>query len=120
MHGTGRAVRDRAHALTGPASAEGNAASCRWMKTARNIARTSSHDLRKRAREAQLAESITRICAGRAGMGRSKSTLTFEICSTSFERARQLGKVLAKVVVSSLAHHLTCQWTSQQDVRAYP
>ena len=53
-------------------------------------------------------------------MGRSKSTLTFEICSTSFERARQLGKVLAKVVVSSLAHHLTCQWTSQQDVRAYP
>ena len=68
------------------------------MKTAQPSRARTSHELRKRARDIQLAESITRICAGRAGMRRSKSALTFEICSTSFERARQLGNVLAKVV----------------------
>ena len=46
------------------------------MKTARTSRARSSHDLRKRTSDVQLAESITRICAGRAGMRRSKSAPT--------------------------------------------
>ena len=49
------------------------------MNTARPSRARSSFDLRKRTRRSQLAESITRICAGRAGMRRSKSALTLQV-----------------------------------------
>ena len=56
----GRAARYRAHGHTGQASAKRNAKD----ENSSNIARRgSSHELRKRTRDAQLAESFTRICA---------------------------------------------------------
>ena len=77
IHGMGRAVRYRAHALTGQASAKRNAEHESHSTFARAHC---SHDLRKRARCTQLIILSTSICASRAGMRGSTSALTFQLC----------------------------------------